>query len=206
MPGNKGNAEYINYLAQTIYRLTKKTDCQTMILFNSLVMIEQVYSQLRETDLFDQRDILAQGITGNREKILKQFSTGQNSILLGATSFWEGVDLPQTALELLIVTRLPFDSPDEIMNRAHNNLLKRQGKNPFYQSELPKATMRLRQGLGRLIRSEEDTGVAVILDPRLFSRRYGQTMMKSLEKDYPVDVLPTGEAVKVANNFIKNGH
>ena len=177
-----------------------------MILFNSLVMIEQVYSQLRETDLFDQRDILAQGITGNREKILKQFSTGQNSILLGATSFWEGVDLPQTALELLIVTRLPFDSPDEIMNRAHNNLLKRQGKNPFYQSELPKATMRLRQGLGRLIRSEEDTGVAVILDPRLFSRRYGQTMMKSLEKDYPVDVLPTGEAVKVANNFIKNGH
>lgn len=206
MPGNKGNAEYINYLAQTIYRLTKKTDCQTMILFNSLVMIEQVYSQLRETDLFDQRDILAQGITGNREKILKQFSTGQNSILLGATSFWEGVDLPQTALELLIVTRLPFDSPDEIMNRAHNNLLKRQGKNPFYQSELPKATMRLRQGLGRLIRSEDDTGAAVILDPRLFSRRYGQTMMKSLEKDYPVDVLPTGEAVKVANNFIKNGH
>lgn len=206
VPGNRGNADYINYLAETIYQLTKQTNCQTMILFNSLVMIEQVYSQLRETDLFDQRDILAQGITGNRDKILKQFSTGQNSVLLGATSFWEGVDLPQTALELLVVTRLPFDSPDEIMNRARNNLLKRQGKNPFYQSELPKATMRLRQGVGRLIRTDQDTGVAVILDPRLVDRRYGQTIMKSLEHDYPVDVLPTAEVVKVANNFIKKHH
>lgn len=206
LPGNRGNADYIDYLAQTIYQLSKRTNCQTMILFNSLVMIEQVYSQLRETDLFDQRDILAQGITGNRDKILKQFSSGHNAILLGATSFWEGVDLPRTALELLIVTRLPFDAPDAIMNRVHNNLLKQEGKNPFYQSELPKATMRLRQGLGRLIRSEEDTGVAVILDPRLVLRRYGQTIMKSLERDYPVDVLPTAEVVKVTNDFIKKHH
>lgn len=205
-PSNRGNAAYINYLAATIYRLSKQTNCQTMILFNSLVMIEQVYSQLRETDLFDQRDILAQGITGNRDKILKQFSSGHNAILLGATSFWEGVDLPRTALELLIVTRLPFDAPDEIMTRAHNNLLKQEGKNPFYQSELPKATMRLRQGLGRLIRSKADTGVAVILDPRLVTRRYGQTIMKSLERDYAVDVLPTDEAVQITNDFIKKRH
>ncbi|MDO4903690.1 MAG: helicase C-terminal domain-containing protein [Limosilactobacillus sp.] len=204
-PGNNGNAEYIDYIAKTIYRLTKQSNCQTMILFNSLLMIEQVYSQLRETDLFDQRDILAQGITGNRDKILKQFSTGQNSVLLGAASFWEGVDLPQTALELLVITRLPFDSPDEIMNRAHNNLLKRQGKNPFYHSELPKATMRLRQGLGRLIRSEDDTGVAVILDPRIVTRKYGQTMMKSLQADYPVQSVTTGDAIEITNNFLNHG-
>lgn len=206
LPGNQNNADYINYLAATIYKLTKQSNCQTMILFNSLVMIEQVYSQLRETDLFDQRDILAQGITGNRDKILKQFSTGQNTVLLGATSFWEGVDLPKTALELLVITRLPFDSPDEIMNRAHNGLLRRQGKNPFYQSELPQATMRLRQGIGRLIRTETDTGVAAILDPRLVTRRYGETIMKSLQRDYPVVVLPTDKLVKVTNNFIKKHH
>lgn len=206
LPGNQKNADYINYLASTIYKLTKQSNCQTMILFNSLIMIEQVYSQLRETDLFDQRDILAQGITGNRDKILKQFSTGQNAVLLGATSFWEGVDLPQAALELLIITRLPFDAPDEIMNRAHNNLLRRQGKNPFYQSELPQATMRLRQGIGRLIRTEKDTGVAVILDPRLVARRYGETIMRSIKRDYPVDVLPTDQLVKTTNNFLKKGH
>lgn len=206
LPGRTNNEDYVRYLSKTIYQLTKQTNCQTMILFNSLLMIEQVYSQLRETDLFDQRDILAQGINGNREKLLKQFTSGHNAILLGASSFWEGVDLPQTALELLIVTRLPFDSPDEIMNRAYNGLLKRQGKNPFYHSELPKATMRLRQGIGRLIRTEKDYGVAVILDSRLHSRHYGTTMLNSLPDNLPVKDLPTDQVILVANNFIKKHH
>lgn len=91
VPSAQNNSDYIKYLSDTIYQLTKNADYQTMILFNSLVMIEQVYSQLRETDLFDQRDILAQGITGNRDKILKQFSSGKNSILLGASSFGKGL-------------------------------------------------------------------------------------------------------------------
>lgn len=206
LPTKKNNMEYVKYLSQTIYQLTKKSRCQTLILFNSLVMIEQVYSQLRETDLFDQRDILARGITGNREKLLKQFSNGQDSLLLGAASFWEGVDLPKTALELLIITRLPFDSPDEIMTRAYNELLRQQGKNPFYSSELPKATMRLKQGIGRLIRSENDYGVAAILDSRLANKRYGETILNSFPKEMPVKILPTTELVETANNFIKNEH
>nr|WP_153709642.1 helicase C-terminal domain-containing protein [Limosilactobacillus caviae] len=202
VPSAQNNIDYIKYLSNTIYRLTKNARYQTMILFNSLVMIEQVYSQLRETDLFDQRDILAQGITGNRDKILKQFSSGQNSILLGASSFWEGIDLPSSALELLIITRLPFDSPDEIMNRAHNKLLQQQGKNPFYHSELPKATMRLRQGIGRLLRTEEDRGIAIVLDPRLKTRRYGQTILNSLPADLPVSAQKTSELITTTQTFL----
>lgn len=202
-PKQANNAEYIRYLAQTIYDLCKNNPAQTMILFNSLVTIEQVYSQLRETDLFDQRDILAQGITGRREKLLKQFASGSSSILLGASSFWEGIDLPKTALELLIITRLPFDSPDEIMNRAQNDLLKREGKNPFYHSSLPKATMRLQQGIGRLLRTPDDFGVGVILDSRISSRRYGSSMLKNLPKDLPVKELATPELVESAKNFLK---
>lgn len=205
VPSAQNNSDYIKYLSDTIYQLTKNADYQTMILFNSLVMIEQVYSQLRETDLFDQRDILAQGITGNRDKILKQFSGGKNSILLGASSFWEGIDLPESALELLIITRLPFDSPDEIMNRAHNKLLQQQGKNPFYHSELPKATMRLRQGIGRLLRTEDDHGVAVVLDPRLQTRRYGKTILSSLPPDLPVNSKKTAELISITQKFLQNG-
>lgn len=205
IPSAQNNSDYIKYLSDTIYQLTKNADYQTMILFNSLVMIEQVYSQLRETDLFDQRDILAQGITGNRDKILKQFSSGKNSILLGASSFWEGIDLPESALELLIITRLPFDSPDEIMNRAHNKLLQQQGKNPFYHSELPKATMRLRQGIGRLLRTEDDHGVAVVLDPRLQTRRYGKTILSSLPTDLPVSSKKTAELISITQKFLQNG-
>ena len=205
VPSAQNNSDYIKYLSDTIYQLTKNADYQTMILLNSLVMIEQVYSQLRETDLFDQRDILAQGITGSRDKILKQFSGGKNSILLGASSFWEGIDLPESALELLIITRLPFDSPDEIMNRAHNKLLQQQGKNPFYHSELPKATMRLRQGIGRLLRTEDDHGVAVVLDPRLQTRRYGKTILSSLPPDLPVNSKKTAELISITQKFLQNG-
>ncbi|MCC4351445.1 DEAD/DEAH box helicase [Limosilactobacillus reuteri] len=205
VPSAQNNSDYIKYLSDTIYQLTKNADYQTMILFNSLVMIEQVYSQLRETDLFDQRDILAQGITGNRDKILKQFSGGKNSILLGASSFWEGIDLPESALELLIITRLPFDSPDEIMNRAHNKLLQQQGKNPFYHSELPKATMRLRQGIGRLLRTEDDHGIAVVLDPRLQTRRYGKTILSSLPTDLPVNSKKTADLISITQKFLQNG-
>ena len=66
--------------------------------------------------------------------------------------------------------------------------------------------MRLRQGIGRLIRTETDTGVAVILDPRLLTRRYGQTIMKNLERDYPLTILPTDQLVRTANNFLKKHH
>lgn len=157
-PGATAGEDYIDYLAKMIYQLATKTQCQTMVLFNSLLTIEQVYAKLRNTDLFNQRDILAQGISGNREKLLKQFATGTNSLLMGAASFWEGIDLPKEQLELLVVTRLPFDSPNDVINRAQSALLKAAGKNPFYQVELPKATTRLRQGLGRLLRTPQDRG------------------------------------------------
>ncbi|WP_434737687.1 helicase C-terminal domain-containing protein [Limosilactobacillus sp.] len=202
-PNRTNNQDYIHYLAQTIYNLCKHNHCQIMILFNSLVTIEQVYSQLKETDLFDQRDILAQGITGRRSKLLKQFASGTSAILLGASSFWEGIDLPKAALELLIVTRLPFDSPDEIMNRAQNDLLKREGKNPFYHSALPKATMKLQQGIGRLLRTPDDFGVGVILDSRISTRQYGSSMLKNLPKGLPIKELATPELVKEAKKFLR---
>ena len=204
MPADADNGDYIRYLSQTIYRLANETQCQTMVLFNSLVTVEQVYSQLRSTDLFNQRDILAQGITGNREKLLKQFATGENSVLLGAASFWEGIDLPNSQLQLLIITRLPFDSPQEILNRAQSSLLKSKGINPFYHLELPKATMRMRQGIGRLLRTPDDYGVAVVLDPRLSDRRYGKTILNALPEMMPVAAAATANVIEETKKFLKN--
>lgn len=195
--------EYIHYLSDTIYQITKNNPRQTMVLFNSLLTIEQIYSQLRSTDLFTKRDVLAQGITGNKEKLLKQFATGQQSILLGAASFWEGIDLPKSQLELLIVTRLPFDSPAEVLTKAENNWLQYNHKNPFYNSALPKATLKIRQGLGRLIRTEEDRGIAVILDKRIIERKYGQTMLKTLPTDLPIETLATKKIVTETKAFFK---
>lgn len=206
MPTSRNNSDYIRYLSESIHDLADATQCQTMVLFNSLLTIEQVYSQLRGTDLFNQRDILAQGITGNRDKLLKQFASGTRSVLLGAASFWEGIDLPDNQLQLLVITRLPFDSPNELLNRAQYNLIQHSGKNPFYQLQLPKATLKLRQGIGRLLRDEEDYGVAVCLDPRLENRRYGQTMQRALPKDMPKKVMKTQKIVREAKKFLKVHH
>lgn len=203
-PSNNDDGEYINYLSQSIYRIAKNNQCQTMILFNSLVTIEQVYSLLRKTDLFDQRDILAQGIHGSRNKILKQFATGSDSILLGANSFWEGIDLPKNKLQLLIVTRLPFDAPNEAFTKAEHSLLKHQGKSPFYQAELPKATIRLRQGIGRLLRTPEDYGVGVILDPRIIQKRYGKTILKALPEEMPIEKVLTKEIGPMTKKFLNH--
>ncbi|WP_225420301.1 helicase C-terminal domain-containing protein [Paucilactobacillus nenjiangensis] len=201
---NQHYQEYLDYLCNTIYQLTKDNSRQTMVLFNSLLTIEQVYSKLRGTDLFAGREILAQGITGNRDKLLKQFSTSSNAILLGASSFWEGIDLPNEQLELLIVTRLPFDFPDAIVTRAENEWLQKNGKNPFYNSSLPKATLRLRQGIGRLIRTEDDRGVAVILDKRLVDRRYGQTILKTFPQNMPIEALTTEDLLTKSAKFFKH--
>lgn len=195
--------DYIEYLSKTIYQITKENPRQTMILFNSLLTIEQVYSQLHSTDLFLQREILAQGITGNKEKIMKQFMTGNQSILLGASSFWEGLDLPKNQLELLIITRLPFDFPDALLSRAENNWLKQNHQNPFYNSALPKATLRIRQGIGRLIRTPEDFGVAIILDRRISQRRYGRSILNSLPADLPATDLTTTEILAETKAFFK---
>lgn len=197
---------YLQYLSNAIYELADATQCQTMVLFNSLVTIEQVYSLLHKTPLFDQRDILAQGINGNRDKILKQFATGTNSVLLGASSFWEGIDLPEDQLQLLIVTRLPFDAPNEIYTKAEHQLLRSQGKNPFYQSELPKAIIRMRQGVGRLLRTPKDYGMAVVLDSRLANRRYGKSIQKALPNEMAIDTLKTSQLAIKAKKFLKKHH
>lgn len=195
--------QYIEYLSKTIYRVTKDNPRQTLILFNSLLTIEQVYSQLHSTDLFLQREILAQGITGNKEKVLKQFLTGNQSILLGASSFWEGIDLPKSQLELLIITRLPFDFPDAVLAKAESNWLKQNHKNPFYGAALPKATLRIRQGMGRLIRTPADYGVAIVLDKRLSERKYGHSIMNTLPAELPIDTIPTDEIIKETKAFFK---
>lgn len=196
-------SEYLDYLATTIAEITTQNPCQTMILFNSLVTIEQVYSRLRKTSLFDQRDILAQGINGNRDKLLKQFATGTDSVLLGAASFWEGIDLPEDQLQLLIVTRLPFDSPDDVLVKAQHEHLKRQGKSPFYQVDLPQMIMRMRQGIGRLLRTDRDYGTVVILDPRLITRRYGKSVLKMLPQGMPVTTIPTRQLAGRVKKFLK---
>lgn len=195
--------DYVIYLTSALTQLISSVHKQTLVLFNSLNVIEQVYDRLTQQPEFAQREILAQGISGSRERIAKRFATGTDAILLGAASFWEGIDLPAEQLELLIVTRLPFDSPDRVFVKANYARLEAAGKNPFYNAALPAATLKLRQGVGRLIRTPHDYGAVVILDQRLVDRQYGQSILRALPADLARVSGDVGELTQALVNFFE---
>ena len=115
-----------------------------------------------------------------RERLLEEFRADGNGVLLGTTSFWEGVDVKGEALRLVIIEKLPFASPDDPIVKARIEHLQSSGGNAFRDYQLPEAVLALKQGVGRLIRSEEDFGVVVICDPRIVGKGYGRTFLAAL--------------------------
>jgi ATP-dependent DNA helicase DinG len=115
-----------------------------------------------------------------RERLLKEFREDGNGVLLGTTSFWEGVDVKGEALRLVIIEKLPFASPDDPLVRARIEHLQTIGGNAFRDYQLPDAALALKQGVGRLIRSEDDFGAVVICDPRMVGKGYGKVFVAAL--------------------------
>jgi ATP-dependent DNA helicase DinG len=115
-----------------------------------------------------------------RERLLAEFRADGNGVLLGTASFWEGVDVKGEALRLVIIEKLPFASPDDPLVRARIEHLTASGANAFRDYQLPEAALALKQGAGRLIRSEDDYGAVVICDPRLLARSYGRSLLAVL--------------------------
>ena len=123
--------------------------------------------------------VLVQG-SQPRNRLLDTFRKMGNAVLLGTSSFWEGVDVRGDALSLVIIDKLPFSAPDDPVLRARMDACRRNGGEPFNDMQLPRAVITLKQGAGRLIRDITDTGVLTIADPRLFTRPYGKVFLNSL--------------------------
>ena len=145
-----------------------------------------------------ERAVLVQGQMP-RNLLLQEFRRQGNAMLLGAASFWEGVDVRGPALGLVLIDKLPFASPDDPLTRARIAAITEAGGNAFFEHQLPQAVLALKQGVGRLIRSETDTGVVVLGDPRLQSKPYGKLFLKSLPD------MPVTEDIERAINLLAEG-
>lgn len=126
------------------------------------------------------RRVLVQSAGKSNAVIMQEFKDDGAAVLVGTSSFWAGVDVPGQALSLVIIDKLPFASPADPFEQARSDKLKRSGGNPFVQIALPEAIIALRQGVGRLIRTEQDKGGLIICDPRIFQAGYGRRVVEAL--------------------------
>jgi ATP-dependent DNA helicase DinG len=154
---------------------------RTFILFTSFRALERarlkIEAAFRESGW--EYPLLVQG-DAPKNKLLDAFRGAGNAVLLGAYSFWEGVDVPGDALSVVIIDKLPFAPPDDPVTAARIRHLEANGGNGFMEFQLPAAAIALKQGAGRLIRTETDRGVLMLCDPRLVSKSYGKKLLATL--------------------------
>ncbi len=172
-----------------IRRLIDASGGRALCLFTSMRMLYDTHAALADTLPYP---LLVQGAR-TKQALLHEFRTDTASVLLGSSTFWEGVDVPGEALSLVIIDRLPFQSPDDPLLAARNRYCRSQGGNPFMALSLPQAILTLKQGVGRLLRRRDDRGVMAILDTRLETRRYGRTFLTGLP---PVPITRDREQVR----------
>jgi DNA polymerase-3 subunit epsilon/ATP-dependent DNA helicase DinG len=163
-------------IEQGVLRLAQATGGHILVLFTSYDQLKRTSQSIRT--LLERSDIRVyeQGEGSSAHTLLENFRSDERAVLLGTRSFWEGVDLPGEALQVLVIAKLPFDVPSDPIVAARSETF----EDPFSQYSLPEAILRFRQGFGRLIRTQSDRGLVAVLDRRVMTKRYGKLFLESL--------------------------
>jgi len=179
LPQNLPEPSYSGYTAALLEAslpVIEASGGRTFFLVTSHRALQHIASELEQRISYP---LLVQGSLP-RAQLLERFRRLGNAVLVGTSSFWEGVDVKGEALSCVIIDKLPFAHPDEPVLQARIELMRKRGENPFFDYQIPQAVISLKQGVGRLIRGTEDRGVLMLCDPRLLSKAYGRIFLNSL--------------------------
>lgn len=177
-------SEYVNHchqVAEICSDIAKTERRNMLILFTSYDAMRRVENDLKQSLSASGLKVLVQVKKGSNERLVKQFRRAKGAILMGTDSLWEGIDVPGKALQMVVIPRLPFDMPNDPVLAARIERIRAEGGNPFKELQMPAAILRLRQGTGRLIRTSEDRGVVLILDPRAVTKGYGHDFRQAIQ-------------------------
>ncbi len=193
-----GRAGYPEMLSKVLIELCRSAEGRSLILFTSHAALRSVQAAiagpLEENDIL----VLGQGVDGSPRKLVSRLKENPRTVLLGAASFWEGVDVVGDALSLVVIVRLPFSVPTDPVFAARSEMF----EDPFNDYALPQAALRFKQGFGRLIRSKRDRGAMVVLDSRLVNKSYASVFLGSLPSCRMVR-LPCGRLAEAVGKWLK---
>jgi ATP-dependent DNA helicase DinG len=174
-------------LPQWVHRAITRSKGKALVLFTSSALMKRIAAQLSERLVDDGLTLLVQDGITPRHSLLESFKSDVHSVLFGLDSFWMGVDVPGEALEHVIITRLPFAVPDHPLTESRMEQITQTGGSAFFEYQLPEAILKLKQGVGRLIRTKTDKGLITILDSRILTKQYGRLFLSSLPR-CPVEI------------------
>jgi len=179
---------FLNAANHKIIKYLDHTHGGAFVLFTSYKMLLESANLLKDRIEAMGLPLLVQGQGSPRGQLIEQFRRTPDAVLFGTSSFWQGIDVQGEQLRNVIIVKLPFSVPDEPLTEAKLDAIKRAGGNPFMELSVPEAVIKLKQGVGRLIRSKTDRGIVAILDSRVRTKRYGKVFLDALPPCRVVDV------------------
>lgn len=173
--------DFLDDLEKFIVEIIKSTKGKCFLLFTSYSSMNYLYNNIKYS--FGNEYTLIKQSDYPRHEMIEIFKKSENPVLFGTDSFWEGVDVQGEQLQSVIIIKIPFKVPNDPITEAIIENLKKNGKNPFNDYQVPQAVIKFKQGVGRLIRSKEDKGIITILDNRIITKNYGKKFLKDLPKN-----------------------